>query len=319
VVPTHSRQDDLVVALESLNAAAGQRRSFEIVVVDNGSTDGTAALVEAWKGRASCPVRYVTEPRIGLHHARHAGARAAVGEILAFIDDDVRVEPTWLDAIRQAFSGPDVAVVGGPILPEWGAVPPRWIGSVPASYLSLLDLGDDPVDLHWPEAVYGCNLAVRRSVLFEVGGFNPDGFADRRRRWLRGDGEMGLQRKVYAAGYRVRYDPGARVRHRIPAWRLTPAYFGQRAANSAISEVFGAIRSRWLALPSPSTPEPGSRRPERGAARHSPAWRAPAPKAATAVRLRIRIVYWRTVLGYLARLAIRPSLRQHVLRRSFLD
>ena len=136
-----------------------------------------------------------------------------------------------------------IGVVGGKIEPEWSVPPPKWINTIPMGYLSLLDLGDTPLNLTGPQQVYGCNFAIRRSLLFEVGGFNPDSFANEKLRWLRGDGETGLLIKVYAKKYVVRYEPSALIYHRIPPNRLTIGYLRSRAVNQGISDEYTTKRA----------------------------------------------------------------------------
>jgi glucosyl-dolichyl phosphate glucuronosyltransferase len=321
VIPTYRRPDDLEIALDSVVRQTFDPRAFEIVVVDNAATPACAARVEAWRRTAECQVRYVAEPRVGLHNARHAGAYRASGEIVAYVDDDVRATPGWLAGLCEGFTAPEVAVVGGIVEPLWAAAPPPWIAQMPPGYLSLLDLGPHGRDLSWPEGVYGCNLAVRRRVLFEVGGFNPDGFADPSMQWYRGDGETGLLRKIYAAGYRVRYAPAARVYHRIPVERLTEQYFAKRARCSGVSDAFAAYRAWRLGTPRPPTEStPGARS---DAVRRvsslgrviSALRRAPAPVP----HWRFRVAYYAGVSGFLARLALSRELRRHVRRPSYLD
>jgi hypothetical protein len=145
----------------------------------------------------------------------------------------------------QHFQDPLVAVVGGKILPKWEATPPAWLdkfGNNGGGNLSLLDLGGEVREVAWPQSIYGCNMAVRESVLWEVGGFHPDAMGDRRLIWLRGDGETGLQRKIYQAGYKVIYEPRAWVYHRVPASRLRPEYFYWRRFIQGISDSYSDMR-----------------------------------------------------------------------------
>src|SRR5690606_16449022 len=104
VVCTRDRAASLAVTLESI---AGLRIPAlvvaELVVVDNGSTDGTPAVVEAFRRRSPLPLRYVRELRPGIAPARNAGMAAARGRIVVFTDDDVTVEPDWLAEMLEAF------------------------------------------------------------------------------------------------------------------------------------------------------------------------------------------------------------------------
>ena len=108
VVPTHNRSKALYACLASLSRMNFPVNRFEIIVVDNASTDDTAGVVrhfkESWWGN----VTYVYEGRPGPSHARNAGIARARGAIVGFIDDDVIVEPGWAEAIMRAFSADDI-------------------------------------------------------------------------------------------------------------------------------------------------------------------------------------------------------------------
>jgi glycosyltransferase involved in cell wall biosynthesis/SAM-dependent methyltransferase/predicted O-methyltransferase YrrM len=251
IVPTYDRPRYLKEALVSLLQQDFPSAKYEIIAVDNQPTGEAHKIVQELEQDQKRSIRYVEEPKVGLHHARHAGAREARGEILIYVDDDVVVHPHWLSAMVATFAHPHVACVGGKTIPKWETVePPNWLSWSPGG-LSLLDLGEESKELSWPEEVYGCNMAVRRSVLYEVGGFNPDGMGDRRLIWLRGDGETGLQQKIYDAGYKVIYNPQAWLYHCIPASRLTPEYFRWRSFIHGISASYTRIRqypSRWRML-----------------------------------------------------------------------
>ncbi len=243
IIPTYSRLSYLKDAIQSIQIQDFANEQYEILVVDNGPSAEAKSIVDEVNQNGSHPVRYVRESQVGLHNARHAGAREAKGEILVYVDDDVIVHPDWLTAMIAPFADPQVACVGGKVIPRWEEVkPPNWELQFPPGYLSLLDMGEEPKELHWPEGAYGCNMAVRRSVLYEVGGFNPDGMGDRRLIWLRGDGETGLHKKIFDAGYRVIYTPHGWLYHRIPASRLTSTYFHWRAFIQGISDSYTHVR-----------------------------------------------------------------------------
>jgi GT2 family glycosyltransferase len=160
------------------------------------------------------------------------------------VDDDIIAHPSWLRAMLDAFADADVGMVAGKVVPQWEGPRPAWLGQFRPGYLSLLDLGSERLELKWPRSAFGCNMAVRRSAVFEVGGFNPDAIGDRKLIWFRGDGETGLTRKVYDVGYKVLYDPDAWVYHRIGASRLEPRYFCWRSFLQGISESYTDIRQR---------------------------------------------------------------------------
>jgi len=109
-----------------LKAQSGDPR-FEVLVADNGSADGTRAVVER-HASDDHRVRYLFEPTPGASSARNAGIAAARAPILAFIDDDVRPRPDWVCAIVRAFAAhPEVDCIGGRVEPRWPTPPPRWL------------------------------------------------------------------------------------------------------------------------------------------------------------------------------------------------
>ena len=241
IIPTHNRSEYLRNTIISLQEQNFPKDAYEIIAVDNNSTDNTTQVVEECNKNGKKEVIYVKEPEIGLHNARHAGAKAAKGEILAYVDDDVICDKNWLSELIKPYDDQEVGCVGGKIVPKWEAEPPEWVKQYP-SYLSLLDLGDEVKELKTPK-IYGCNFSIRKSLLFEVGGFNPDAFGDKKLIWHRGDGETGLLVKVLATGRKMVHTPHAVVWHVIPENRLTISYFKNRFFIQGISSSFSAYRT----------------------------------------------------------------------------
>ena len=247
IIPTRNRAALLKDALESICVQSLTSDCFEVLVIDNASTDNTRLIVE--ESRTSHPdIHYIHEEKPGLHNGRHRGAQQAKGEVLVFVDDDIIAAPGWLKAIHETFKDPAVALAGGKILPKWEGDVPRWIELFTVrtelgwtiGNLSLLDFGDMKKDI--PAGyVYGCNFSIRKSVLFECGGFHPDAMPQELIRY-RGDGESALSRKIMEKGYRIVYEPDALVYHRVPKERLTADYFCRRAFNQGISDSFTEIR-----------------------------------------------------------------------------
>jgi glucosyl-dolichyl phosphate glucuronosyltransferase len=176
VISTHNRRDLLPEAIASVLAQEENSPPFELIVVDNDSTDGTREVVEELIARGDGRLRYLFEARKGLSYGRNAGVACARGRIVAFTDDDVRVAPDWVRSIVRALDAhPEVAFVGGKVLPRWPADPPRWLTPLHWSPLALADFGDEPryVDRHNPACLVGASLAVRRELFDEFGGFDP--------------------------------------------------------------------------------------------------------------------------------------------------
>jgi len=227
VIATFNRATLLAECLEHLS-----RQSFEpgdeVIVVDNGSTDGTKHVIDAAASRFPVPLHRLEEPAPGKSIAVARGVTAASGDVLAFTDDDVNVEDGWLGAVRRAMGDPAVALIGGPVAPRWEQSPPSWLRTATESYgplaapVALLDYGASVVDLG-PRTVLGANLAVRREAFRLAGGFSAH-LGKLRGTLLSGE-DHELCRRVQAAGLRATYCPEARVRHWVPAARMRVGYY----------------------------------------------------------------------------------------------
>ncbi len=200
----------------------------QLIVVDNGSTDDTAAVVSRAHRAAPHLVRYLRETVPGKSAALHTALAAAAGDVIAFTDDDVRVDADWLSAIRTAMADPGVALVGGPVRPRWETAAPRWLrpGAGPynrlAAPIALLDYGDAAVDLG-PRTLLGANMAIRRAALMALGGFATH-LGKLRDTLLSGE-DADLCARVQARGWRGVYTPTATVRHWVPASRMRLGYY----------------------------------------------------------------------------------------------
>ena len=305
LIPTSGRPKYLEAALHSLFAQRFEG-NWEIIVVDNSPQGDARVLIEKLTAKFS-ELRYLHQPRPGLHRARHAGARAAQSEILVYIDDDVIAPPDWLEAIAQPFAqDARVAIVGGPVHPRFEAANAR--PEIEPVLLSLLDLGAEKLELHWPAGVYGCNMAVRKTALLEVGGFNPDGMHDPELIWWRGDGETGLHQKIFAANWKVVYAPAARLEHQIPARRLQEEALKKRVFGQGISDSFSFARAHRSPL--------ARLRYGLVAAARALKWSFIAFRAPS-LQTKLPVALQRGILAHQARLWLNPALRRHVIKPDF--
>lgn len=244
IIPTFDRPDDLRRCLRSLSEQ--DCASYEVIVADNAACDETRRIVAAaTAGTVGNSIRYVAEAALGLHNARHAGARAARGDILVFTDDDATFAPGWLSAYAHAFAAnPAMAAAGGPVRPAWQAAPPQWLLELMTDRktFSPFSLMEPYTEMHVSSHgfFYGVNMAIRRDTLFQVGGFNPEAFGPT---WL-GDGESGLNRKLWNRNLHIGYVPAAVVYHHIPIERMTMRYLRKRAANGGAADTFARYRAR---------------------------------------------------------------------------
>jgi glycosyltransferase involved in cell wall biosynthesis len=220
VLATRNRSSYLDAALTSL-VAQDYDSAFEILVVDNGSTDDTPVLLDRWR-RADERVHIVCEPRPGLSNAKNAGVAAARGEILAFTDDDVVADPRWLATLVAALDShpAELDVVGGKIVPvpkdleAW----PAWFDDVALPEAGMLELADGE-SVTAPQYVWGASMAVRSELFRRLGSWNH---ALGRRGDERGTFEdTELQDRARAAGGTVWFCRDAVLQHRVPRSSLT--------------------------------------------------------------------------------------------------
>jgi GT2 family glycosyltransferase len=207
VVSTYNRADRLQLALEALLAQTGDV-SYEVIVVDNNSTDRTAGIVAAIAERPNGRVRYAFEPRQGLSYGRNTGIALARGSIIALSDDDVRVATDWVERLHRTFAAhPEIDYIGGRVLPHWMAPPPRWLTMAHWSPLALQDYGAEPLVSGRERAIclVGANLAFRRRVFDIVGLFTPA--LGRIKDGIGSTEDHDMQLRVWRAGMRGLYAP----------------------------------------------------------------------------------------------------------------
>lgn len=226
IVATRDRAPLLRATLEALCAQVSPGCRFEILVVDNGSIDSTPAVVAAAALCSVVPIVYMTEAKAGKSHALNTALAHARGDLLVFTDDDVLPSAEWLAAYAQAFSETAADYAAGRILPLWEAPPPRWLTPALHGVLAIADGGPDRLalaGLHSHVMPIGANMAVRRSAVDRVGGWNPQ--LGKLKNTLRTGEDHEFALRLSAAGFSGIYEPQASVLHRVPAERLRLAYF----------------------------------------------------------------------------------------------
>lgn len=283
IVCTHDRARSLERTLASLEGVVvPEGQSWELVVVDNASRDDTSAIVRRLEGRL--PLVAVREPRVGLSAARNAAVRAARGELLLFTDDDVDVDPFWLEAhVAAARRWPDAAYFAGRIDPEFEGAPARWVTAQQADLAGMLcaiDLGGEERRLGSGEHPFGPNMAVRRSAFARATFDERVGL--RGREQVRGS-ETSLYLALAAQGAWGVWVPQARVRHRIPPAHATWRYFWRYYRSTGLA--VGRLEART-----------------------------------DTVTLALRVRLWGHVgLGLLGRVAARPGWIVHLRHAAYLD
>lgn len=225
ILCTYNRCQTLVYALESVaESSVPESVEWEVLVVDNNSSDQTRQVVDDFCRKYPGRFRYWFERQPGKSYALNTAIRAAHGDVLAFLDDDVTVEPTWLQNLTAPFHDGRWAGVGGRILPKWPCPPPRWVPINERNALALLpvfDLGTAPGPLAEPP--FGTNMAFKKAIIEKYGGFRSD-LGPRPGSQLRGeDTEFG--RRLLEAGEQLWYAPSAVVHHPVTRDRVKQQYF----------------------------------------------------------------------------------------------
>lgn len=227
IIPTYNRADELRETIRSI-AALTVDGEWELLVVDNKSTDHTRAVVEGERDRFPASLQYLFEPEQGRYAALNTGIRAATGKIIATTDDDARVEPDWLMRAAAGLEALDCDYVGGRVLPLWKGTRPNWLPNRPGPHwavLALQDHGDQPREfgvngLPWP---LGINTATRREAFDRIDLF--DNRLGRKAGTLRNQAQREWHLRARAAGLRGFYVPEMVVHHVVEADRLNKRYF----------------------------------------------------------------------------------------------
>ena len=236
ILCTYNRERYLYNVLHSI--AAGTYRDYEIVLVNNNSSDGTEAECQRFQAdHPEVAFHYCVEPQQGLSHARNRGIREAQGDILVYVDDDALVNPEYLQTYAAFFQQhPEAMAAGGPILPQYdGCEEPQWMSHYTRQLVTgKLDLGSR--EREFPSGAFpgGGNAAYRKQVFDEVGLFNPE--LGRKGNSLIGAEEKDLFDKMTSRGIRFYYLPTAILYHLIPPKKLTQDYFDRLTYSIGVSE-----------------------------------------------------------------------------------
>jgi glycosyltransferase involved in cell wall biosynthesis len=248
IIPTYKRPRTLFQALQSLQKQTYP--CFEILVMDNDVDPEIKRSIFIFNQTARIQVRYIPEPRLGVHYARNTGAQMAMGELLLYTDDDMSFDAGWVATYDEAFAAhPEMDAAGGPVLPIWEEPPPPWlleyIGNAKNFYLLSLMQPYDSFQINGKGYFFSCNMAIRKTVLKAREGFHPEATGEI---WL-GDGESGLNRVMWSKGDLIGYVPRALAYHHIPSSRMTIEYLCKRVANEGASLEYTYFHEGTLDVP----------------------------------------------------------------------
>ncbi len=173
IICTYNRCNLLNSAIMSLINQTIDKSMYEIIIVDNNSTDKTKELVEEYLPETN--IRYIFEPKLGLSHARNAGFKNARANFVAYMDDDAKADKDWVRKIIQVFETvlPSPSAVGGRILPYYLSKKPNWF----LDTYEIRTWGEKSGFLQMPRASHGfsgSNMAFPKKILEQYGGFSPN-------------------------------------------------------------------------------------------------------------------------------------------------
>jgi glycosyltransferase involved in cell wall biosynthesis len=245
ILCTYNRRNLVLTTLASLRRQTLPYDQFEVIVVDNGSNDGTLSAVRTYISAGVEPgrnredmwnVQCLAEPQNGLAHARYTGLLAASGEIAVFLDDDTIADPNLLECLLAAYRETGADAIGGRVEPRMEARRPHWLTD------DLLDMlgyyAPSPIRIQLPRgsSFSNSNFSVRIEALRSIGYFSP--FLSKRLHQPTSLEIADLCERLAQAGYTLWYEPSAVAAHRISSARLCRSFFVGRAYWQGRSEVF---------------------------------------------------------------------------------
>ena len=241
IIPTFNRENMLSITLDSFVQQNYPKDCYEIIVVNNNSTDNTQDIIDSYVNKYPEFVKTFFEKRQGVHYARNSAAYLAKGDLLYYTDDDMIAHENLIFNLTQVFiNNPDIASASGKITPKWEIEPPVWVKeNLMNGWLSLNDLGNETIISEDDIGVFSCHQMLRKNVFFLSGGFNPENTAGE---WI-GDGETGLNIKIKNLGYKFAYVGNSVIEHMIPPSRMTQAYLNKRLANQGNCDSYTYYRA----------------------------------------------------------------------------
>ena len=222
LVCTYNRSEDLRELLDTAVAQeTGGEFDYEILVVDNNSTDRTRDVVHTFTNTGR--VRYLFEARQGKSYALNTGLAAARGDLYVIVDDDFILPRDWVKTIVGALrERPELSFVSGKVLPLWMGPVPSWLGPEHWSAIALADYGDQSFETNPDRQVCLLACAFRRAHVMEAGGYEGRLGVSASR--IGGVEDLEILQRLWAAGRRGLYLPTISFQHKVQPSRLTRAY-----------------------------------------------------------------------------------------------
>ncbi len=218
VVCTYNRDKHIKRALDSLINQDFDTSAYEIIVVDNNSTDNTSEIIHQFKkDNPNHNITLAKETNQGLSFARNKGIELAKGQYVSFIDDDGIAQADYISKIKfYTDKYPEILAFGGKVLAKYETgIEPEWMSKYIERIISIVDMGED-VKLFKNTYPVGCNMIFKKEIFDKLGGFNTQ-------LRLRSDDKY-IFLKIMNAGYKVLYLPKVVVQHFIDDFRTKKEY-----------------------------------------------------------------------------------------------
>ncbi|HUQ90189.1 MAG TPA: glycosyltransferase [Bryobacteraceae bacterium] len=226
LVCTYNRAADLRELLASLREqdTAGGSVSYEVVIVDNNSTDETAAVIADFRQQNATPVRTGFEPRQGKGYALNTALQLARGTVCAIADDDLVLPREYVQILWKTFCAhPQVSLVGGRILPQWKGAAPAWLTADHYAAIALSNFGDQPFFTGKDRPVCLLAAAFRKDDLLRVGEYRA-GIGVSGRVVVGGIEDAEIYDRMYRASMQGFYQPELSLYHKVEADRMAKSY-----------------------------------------------------------------------------------------------
>jgi len=215
IIPTFNRSKSLKKTLTGIQELSlDSQHSYEVVIVDNNSTDNTKEMVQQFSGKSWIGIKYLLEEKKGKINAIHKAVDHAKGDVLVFTDDDVTFDQNWLKIIAENFRDKLIHCVTGKIIPVYEEEKPCWYSEKLSTVLGLVDYSGEK---RKTDQITGANFAILKSVFEQVGGFTVyDGLINE---------DTFLTKKLLKGGFNIIYDPRMVVYHHFQKEKFTKEYF----------------------------------------------------------------------------------------------
>ncbi|MDH3709145.1 MAG: glycosyltransferase family 2 protein [Cyclobacteriaceae bacterium] len=245
VICTYNRDRYLQQCLEHLNQQTCHPGDFEILVVDNNSTDRTSLICQDFRtNNSDINFKYLKQPQQGLSYSRNLGLEKASAPLISYLDDDAYPDSHYVQNLCDYFqSHSEVDAIGGKITPAYEKAAPNWMSKYLLPLVAALDMGRVPVAFKPWKFPIGANMAFRASVLRDIGGFNPQ--LGRKGDFLGSGEEKDVFLTLHQSKKIIHYVPAVHVFHTIPNNRLESDYIKKMAIGIGMSEATRLQQAPW--------------------------------------------------------------------------